>query len=292
MSRGDAAAETVAAAVGIAATVSAMAISEHEINTWATWLRASGRPETTVGLRTYHVRRVMAEIGTDPWSLGVEDLMTYLAGKAWSPETRRSYRASLRAFYAWAQATGRRTDSPAALLPPVKLPRRVPRPTPDEVYRAALEVADERERLMLMLAAVCGLRRGEIAGLRREHVTPDLIGHSLVFGGKGGHERRVPLPEDLARRLLELPPGWVFPSTARPGPLTPAHVGKVVSRLLPEGWTCHTLRHRCATVAYRATRDLRAVQELLGHSKPETTALYTQVPDDAVRAAIAATSAA
>ena len=74
--------------------------------------------------------------------------------------------------------------------------------------------------------------------------------------------------------------------------MTPAHIGKLVSAALPDGWTCHKLRHRCATVAYHATRDLRAVQELLGHAKPETTARYTQVPADAMRACVAATAGA
>ena len=98
----------------------------------------------------------------------------------------------------------------------------------------------------------------------------------------------VPLPDWLAARIIACPPGWLFPSPSQPGPLTPAHVGVIVSRLLPDGWTCHTLRHRCATVAYAATRDLRAVQDLLGHAKPETTARYTLVPVDSVRAAMMA----
>jgi len=265
-------------------------ITDEELGKWTAWMRAAGRPETTIGLRVYHVRRVLRELGTSPWTLTVEQLVEHLASKDWAPETRRGYRASLRAFYTWAQACGRRQDSPAHLLPPVRVPRGVPRPTPDEVYRAALSAADDRARLMVTLAAVCGLRRGEIAHLRREDVIPDLIGHSLIVHGKGGHVRNVPLPNRLARDLLELPPGWMFPSRARAGThLTPAHVGKLVSRLMPEGWTTHTLRHRCATVAYATGgRDLRAVQELLGHAKPETTARYTQVPVDAVRAAVMA----
>jgi integrase/recombinase XerC len=270
--------------------VPSMAISEREVEAWGIWLRAAGRPESTIGLRTYHVRRVMTGVGTDPWSLTTEDLVMFLACTGWAAETRRSYRASLRSFYTWAQATGRRTDSPAALLPPVKVPRRVPRPTPDVFYREALLVADDRQRLMIHLAAICGLRRGEIARVRREDVVPDLIGHSLRVLGKGGHERLVPMPAELARTVLALPVGWVFPSP-KAGHLTPHHVGKLVSRCLPEGWTTHTLRHRCATVAYASTRDLRAVQELLGHAKPETTALYTQVPKDAVRAAVMAAAA-
>lgn len=265
-----------------------MAVSNREIKAWAQWMRAAGRPESTIGLRTYHVRRVMAEVQTDPWHLTTDELVEFLAGTGWAAETRRAYRASLRGFYAWAQATGRRLDSPAALIPPIKLPRSVPRPTPDDYFAKALAVADHRERLMLQLAGICGLRRGEIARVRREDVEPDLVGLSLRVLGKGGHVRMVPLPADLARQILTCPPGWLFPSSKLPGPLTPAHVGVLVSALLPEGWTCHTLRHRCATKAYADRRDLRAVQELLGHAKPETTAIYTQVPLGAVREAMEA----
>lgn len=271
---------------------SGMAISEHEITAWARWMRAAGRPESTIGLRTYHVRRVMRDVDVDPWTLTTDSLVDYLAGTGWAPETRRSYRASLRGFYAWARATGRRVDSPADLIPPIRLPRAVPRPTPEDVFRAALAEAGPREWLMLQLAGVHGLRRGEVARVRRDHVESDLVGWSLRVTGKGGHVRLVPLGEELARRLLEGPAGWVFPSTAAGGgPLTAAHVGVVVSRLLPEGWTCHTLRHRCGTRAYAGTRDLRAVQELLGHSKPETTARYTQVPSSSVREAMVAAAA-
>lgn len=49
--------------------------------------------------------------------------------------------------------------------------------------------------------------------------------------------------------------------------------------------TTHTLRHRFASAAYRADRDIRAVQELLGHASVATTQIYTAVPDDAVRRA-------
>jgi integrase/recombinase XerC len=60
-----------------------------------------------------------------------------------------------------------------------------------------------------------------------------------------------------------------------------------VARVLPEGFTTHSLRHRFATAAYGVERDLRAVQELLGHAKPETTARYAAVPDGALAAAVA-----
>lgn len=270
-----------------------MAKCEKEVKAWTTWLLAAGQPETTIGLRTYHVRRVLREVAKNPWTLSVDDLVTYLGAQAWSPETRRSYRASLRAFYLWAQATGRRQDNPALLIPPISLPRGVPRPTPETIYQTAVLESPERTRLMIQLAAKCGLRRGEISRLARDDVVEDLLGYSLVIHGKGGHVRRLPLVDAaLVEDLRAMPPGWLFPSSSKPGEhLTPAHVGVLVSRALPVGWACHTLRHRCATVAYWSTKDIRAVQELLGHAKTETTMRYTLVRPDDLRLALLAAAA-
>ncbi|MGI8682030.1 MAG: tyrosine-type recombinase/integrase [Mycobacteriales bacterium] len=263
--------------------------TEH-IAAWENYLRATGSPETTIGLRTYHLTRLARETSTGPATLTFDELVTWLAGHDWAPNTRRAYRGSLRAFYRWATATGRVTTSPAHLLPPVRVPRGKPRPAPEAAYRLALAIADERVRLAVLLAGQCGLRRAEIARTRTEHVEPDLLGSSLRVTGKGGHVRMVPLTDELAALITEHAPGWLFPST-HGGHLTPHHLGKLVTRCLPDDLTTHTLRHRCATVSYAGTRDLRAVQELLGHAKPETTAIYVAIPDESVRAAMLAAAA-
>lgn len=259
-----------------------------EISEWATWMRVAGQADETINLRTRHVRKTLREIPV-PWRLITTDhLIAWLGSQTWAPNTRRAYRASLRLFFAWAQARGMRQDNPAGLIPVTQVPRGLPRPTPDQAYQEALELADERSWLMIQLAAMMGLRRGEISRARREDIHEDLVGYSLRVVGKGGHVRSLWIPPQLVGQLLRCPPGWLFPSPVRPGPLTPAHVGKLVSRLLPAGWTTHTLRHRSATVAYEATKDVFAVQEMLGHAKTDTTRLYTQVSGAAVRAAIAA----
>lgn len=72
------------------------------------------------------------------------------------------------------------------------------------------------------------------------------------------------------------------------GPLRPDSVGKILKRLLGDGWTGHTLRHRFATRALAGSHNLRAVQLLLGHAKPETTAIYTAVDDSYLAATVAA----
>lgn len=250
-------------------------------------MRAAGVPSTTQTLRLHHVRRVARGVGQRPSTLTFDHLAAWMGEQTWAPNTRRSYRASLRAFYTWATAVGYASHSPAHLLPAVSIPRAKPRPTPEVAFRMAMRSADERVRLAIMLAGVCGLRRGEVARARREDMEPDLVGQCLRVVGKGGHVRLVPLPDEVARVIARCEPGWLFPSP-HGRHLTPHHLAKLVSAELPDGLTMHTLRHRCGTVAYAATRDLRAVQELLGHAKPETTAIYTEVPTDAVRAAVLA----
>ena len=72
------------------------------------------------------------------------------------------------------------------------------------------------------------------------------------------------------------------------GSTSPAYLGKIVTRWLPGAFSTHSLRHRCGSVAYAGTRDLRAVQELLGHASPATTAIYTRVPETWIRDAMLA----
>ena len=72
--------------------------------------------------------------------------------------------------------------------------------------------------------------------------------------------------------------GWVFRRRdGAPGPNRPWTVSHLSNEYLHEqgiSATLHQLRHRFGTVAYQARRDLRMVQELLGHSSPATTAGY------------------
>lgn len=264
---------------------------------WELELLAASRPVTTRGLRTYHLRRIADDFQhRDPWTLTRGELVGWLAGwSEWSVGTRRSYRSSLRAFYAWGQAAGHVAVSPAATLPPITAPRGLPRPVPADRLEAAVAAAEPRVRLALLLLAETGIRRGECAAVHTDDLLLVADGWSLRVLGKGGRERRVPIGEELGGLLQLLPHGWVFPSCHRgfgapKGHLTPAHMGRLISRALGEGWAAHSVRHRFGTLAYAVDRDLRAVQELLGHQKIETTTVYTKVPDGAMRRAAAASS--
>lgn len=250
-------------------------------------LRVAGRPETTVDLRVFQLKKFATEIRpADPWQVCFEDVVEWLAEKPWAPETRRSYRSALRGFYGWGVESGRTDWDPAGKLPKVAPSHPRPHPATEDAYRFALIAAEPSDRLALRLAAELGLRRGEVSRIHSRDIIQTDTGWSLIVHGKGSRERILPLPDALSAALRSTPPGYAFAGSCA-GHVTPAHLGKRISRLLPEGVSMHALRHRFATLAYSVDRDVFAVQRLLGHASPDTTQRYVQVPDDDMRRLVA-----
>ena len=272
------------------------------IDAWTVWMRAAGLRPRTVELRRYQLGHLAeADLRRSPWSVKHGDLLAWLDGQDWSPETRKSYRAALRSFYGWAQQAGHSRRNPAAGLPPVRVPRGAPRPTPERVLEQAIARAPDRTRLVLVLAAYAGLRRAEIAALRWDDIDDGVI----RVRGKGGHVRHVPIHGRVAQQLEacrarryagRFGTGWrytshpdspfVFPGRYGRG-VGADNIGRVAAAALGD-YGGHTLRHRFAGRAYAATRDLGVVQQLLGHASPNTTAVYARADRaamaDAVRA--------
>jgi integrase len=242
-------------------------------------LRAANRSPNTIRLH-WHYLAQLREINPRPWQVTTAQLQALMAARAWGAEARKSARTVFRSFYRWGHGAGYAAEDPALGLATVRVPAGRPRPTPEHLVRQLLRHPDARIGLMAMLAAYGGLRAGEIAVVHRR----DLVGDELVVHGKGGKVRGVPIVDDRLLASLQRVDGWAFPNGLG-SHLSPGHVSRLISRELPEGWTAHTLRHRCASVSYAATRDLLAVGALLGHSRPETTQRYVAMPDDALRAA-------
>jgi len=251
------------------------------IDQFITSLGAAGQSRATLRLRRHQVARLARFVDVGPWDVTQGDLEAYLSQPGWKPETRYSARSGLRTFYAWAKRTDRIERDPAQRLARVRRGEAHARAVPDGSMMAALAVASEREALMIRLAGEHGLRRGEIAQVHRDHLEPDLFGHSLLVQGKGGKVRRVPLADDVAAAILACE-GYVFPGKID-GHLSPDRVGRIIKDLLPPAYSAHKLRHRFATVAYAVDHDVFAVQALLGHSSPATTLRYVQLPNDAAR---------
>lgn len=253
---------------------------------FAAWQRAADRSPGTIRLYGYRLSD-LAVATSCPAAVTTALLVERLGNPGWLPETRKSVRSAYRSFFGWTVRHGHLVHDPTLLLPPISVPASVPKPAPEHVVRRALDDADDRLVLMVLLAAHGGLRAHEIAAVHRR----DLVGDVLHVVGKGRKERVVPVSGELLERLGSLE-GWAFPNEQRGGHITAGHVSRLLSRGLPEGWTAHTLRHRMATTAYAGTGDLLAVQKLLGHSRPETTQRYVALDDERLRAAARAATAA
>lgn len=256
----------------------------EDIDGWLAALKAGGRSEQTLLTRRRKMAYAARCLDAGPYDVTCERITAWFAAQEWKPETRKAYRNTLSSFFGWLQQTGRRSDNPSDGLPKVKRPRPHPRPCPDKVILAALAHATPEERLMLRLGAECGLRRGEIGRVSSDDVMDDLVGHSLVVNGKGDKQRIVPLPDDLADEIAAHD-GYTFPGRFG-GHVEESYVGDRLSRLLGDGWTAHSLRHRYATVTWQATHDLLLVSKLLGHASVETTQVYVAMPDARLRAGL------
>ena len=267
------------------------------------YLRAEaglGRSRQTIATRRAHLARLARGVRGVPHRVTEERLLAWMGrNPQWSMEHRRGIRNTAVSFFGWAHRAGQLTTNPAAELPAFKAATPAPRPAPDAAWEAGTRAADPRVLLMLRLAAEVGLRRAEIARVHTADLTIGATGPQLRVLGKGAKVRVLPITEDLAAQIEAGAPGhspelaafgaqgYLFPGD-EDGHLSARWCGTLMADCLPDGWTAHTLRHRFATRAYRGSRNLRAVQTLLGHSSVATTERYTAVEDDEVRAAMLA----
>ena len=143
------------------------------------------------------------------------------------------------------------------------------------------------------------------AGLRVSEVPPkfdDIDSTRMLIRveqGKGRKDRNAMLSSQLlellrlwwrgpARNVI-LPHGWLFPGQRSTDPISTRQLHRAVHEAaetagIRKRVSPHTLRHSFATHLLEQDVDIRVIQVLLGHSKLDTTALYTRVATRTIRA--------
>jgi integrase/recombinase XerC/integrase/recombinase XerD len=257
-----------------------------------------------------HFAAWAADRGLSPGQVDVRMLRRYAAGLAErgiAPATIARRLAALRGLFRTQMQAGARGDNPAELLSSPKRPQRLPHVLKAGEVAALLDSIpaatplELRDRALFELAYACGLRAEEIVTLDLEAI--DFDAEAVRVEGKGGKTRLVPLGEH-ARRALER-----YLATARPllqnadgaPALFLSKSGRRLStsdvRRRLSGWANramasspalarahpHALRHSFATHLLDGGADLRAIQELLGHSTISTTQVYTRVESARLR---------
>jgi site-specific recombinase XerC len=210
----------------------------------------------------------------------------------------KSMARSVRSFLRFAHATGRTSAELWGAVPSssgwhlASLPRSVPAADLEHLLavaaRSRFTPTDRRDYAILLLLARLGLRRGEVAGLRLDHI--DWRAGEITIAGKGSRVERLPLPvepgEAIAAWLTDGRPRCqtraVFTTLRPPGrPLSAGAVGHVVGTACRTAGIsrigAHRLRHTLATEMLRAGASLPEVGQVLRHRRASSTAIYAKV---------------
>jgi len=241
----------------------------------------------------------------EPSAVKRATMRRYLAHLTTREFARRSIArkaAAIRRYYRWLIASGFAEIDPTSGVSVPAGSGRLPRVLDQRELAGLLDAPaasgepdwrQRRDDAVLELLYGSGLRVGELCGLQVASISLDAA--VAVVWGKGAKERRVPISEPAAgavRRWLAVrhdvvPPeaGDVLFGNERGRPLTPRDVRRIVDRRSPSPTHPHALRHTFATHLLDGGADLRAVQELLGHTDVATTQRYTHVSRERLSAA-------
>lgn len=256
------------------------------IQEWMLWQLAARRAEVTVSERIRVIAQFKTETPSGALMATPIDIVRWMSKHTeWSASTAATYHSYLRAWFSWLCLMDYRGDNPMLKLAAPKYPERTPRPvSDDDLVRLLLSRMHHRTRVMVLLAALAGLRVSEVARVRGEDL--DLSAPRMYVLGKGGTRKWVPLHPLLCEVALTMPRrGWWFPANAtRSG----SHVhSKSVSDIIGNAMrragirgTPHSLRHWIGTTLLDDGADLRTVQEILRHKSVATTQIYTKVSDE------------
>jgi integrase/recombinase XerD len=239
----------------------------------------------------------------------VRDYLDGVAAGGAAPATQARKLSALRQFFRFLLTENLRADDPTGLLGAPKRDRPLPKimsvaETGRLLDRAALEAAEAapgaREAALRMQALVevlyaTGLRVSELVALPASVAARD--DRFFAVRGKGGKERLVPLSAKaraamkawLAERKRNpalARSRFLFPADSRTGFLPrqvfardlkglAARAGIPAAKVSP-----HVIRHAFASHLLQNGADLRAVQQLLGHSDIATTQIYTHVLEE------------
>ncbi|MDP1708832.1 MAG: site-specific integrase [Gammaproteobacteria bacterium] len=255
-------------------------------------LKLQGKRPKTVDAYSRAVRRVGAFVDRCPDDLSADELRHYFAqlidSHSWS--TVKLDRCGLQFFFS--HVLQREWDWLRIVKPPQvhRLPDILSQAEVVALLRCTRRL---RYRAFLLLTYSLGLRLGEALNLQVSDI--DGVGGWVhVRDGKGGRDRRVPLPRLTLYTLRRLWSCHHHPRLLFPNPVgdianatTPMDRGGVQAALkaalrdagIHRRIGVHSLRHSYATHLLEAGVDLREIQALLGHQSPLTTARYTQLTE-------------
>jgi integrase/recombinase XerD len=228
----------------------------------------------------------------------LQDFIEFINDLGMSPYSQARIISGIKAFFRYLLDEQIIKGDPTELLESPKLGRKIPDTLEYheiELLLAAIDLSTPegaRNRAMLEVLYSCGLRVSELIGLERNFIHQE-AGFLRILG-KGNKERLVPVGSDALKYLriyineirvhIDIKPGneqFVF-LNRRGSRISRVMVFNIIKDLalhsgIKKSISPHTFRHSFATHLIEGGADLRAVQEMLGHSSITTTEIYTHL---------------
>jgi integrase/recombinase XerD len=271
-------------------------------------LEKNASPNTLASYRldlTRYLRFLESVDVTSPDKISGEHVSRFLVqlhDEKLSPRSISRCISALRGFHKYLIVDGVTSHNPTEAIAPPKLGRTLPGVLSQPEVEAILQQPEGsprdrrnlwiRDRAILEVLYATGVRVSELITLRQAdvHRQQEVV---RVFG-KGSKERVVPIGKSALRWLerygAECRPllsrgsgsGDAVFLNARGTPLTRMAIWKIVQTYAARAGVDravhpHTFRHSFATHLLEGGADLRAVQEMLGHSDISTTQVYTHI---------------
>ncbi len=255
-------------------------------------LELEGKSKHTVRMYSYYVSRFLKE-GND---LTARSALRFLAKLKREGYSNRSLNLVVQALKAYFRFEG--LEDEAAKLKSPKVPKSLPKSLRREEVKKLVSVippTKKRDRLIVLLLYTSGLRVGELCNLKISDIDFErsLI---VVRSGKGAKDRVVPIPKPIIEEIKsyldsrEDESEYLFVEERREkkdriSTKTVWYILKKYGKRAGVSVTPHVLRHSFATHMLESGVDIRAIQEILGHSNLSTTQIYTKVTVEHLRKA-------
>ena len=268
-------------------------------NAHCAWLRAGGSADRTVQARAHWLAYAERElpdglVDVDQAQLtGWFNACTTREVRPWGLATLDKAHYHLRSFFEWGLDPANAinpaepifTDSPMVGMRRPKVRQKQPRPVTDAELAVVLAEAREPFRTAAILAVGAGLRAGEAAQVRREHIEEQQV---WVENGKGGKSAYAPALPDVWEHVRDFPRGrviehvggradWNWLSTSAAKHFRKLGLYKVC---------LHRLRHTYAELLRRAGCDVAVISKALRHEHLSSTEIYFRASEAECRLAV------
>lgn len=269
-------------------------VTPEVIDRFRSSLSVKGRSPQTVKAYTTDMKMFLQATMTDDGKMTVLKTEFEELAASWltmnrskmSPKTTTRRLTSLRAFARWAGWPEMLADY--SVPTPAK---GQPHPLPEGIagVRKLIETTpNDRNKALIALCGLCGLRISEALQVRPSHFNLNTM--MLTVRGKGDKTRVVPVSTE-AWEVMSMSVARAFATDCEVVQLTDRAARRIVTRLgmlagLKRSISSHDLRATFGTAVYDKTKDVRVVQELLGHGSSTTTELYIGVSQDKMREAV------